>query len=174
VAELNDSPIELTLENPGDGSPIPYQVSGDTLINWMVGRAFYGPAFPPYTSAYYPLLISQLAEGKTGALESWAQNEIQADLFAPDFIAFGLYFTVNCQDDASLVTKGEIDAQVADFPEMDNFYRHLDEWNLCQVWGLPRSEPLVITVGVLTALQLLAAASLLVMGILLWVRKHGT
>jgi pimeloyl-ACP methyl ester carboxylesterase len=142
VADLNDSPIELTLENPGDGSPIPYQVSGDTLINWMVGRAFYGPTFPPYTSAYYPLLISQLAEGKTGALESWALNEIQENIFAPDFIAFGLYFTVNCQDDASLVSRAEIDALAAVYPDMDGFYRHLAEWNLCQIWDLPTAPPL--------------------------------
>jgi len=142
VAELNDSPIELTLENPGDGSLFPHQVSGDTLIDWMVGRSFYGPTFPPYTSAYYPLLISQLAEGKYGALESWALNEIQEDLFAPDFIAYGLYFAVNCQDDAGLVTRAEIDALTADYPEMDGYSRHLPEWNLCQVWGLPPSPKL--------------------------------
>jgi len=142
VAELNRSPIELSLEDPGDGSQIPLQVSGATLIDWMVGRAFYGPTFPPFTTAFYPLLISQLSAGKTAALESWALNEIQEDIFTSDFIAFGLYFTVNCQDDASAVTKTEIDTLSAGYPDMDGYYRHLNEWNLCQLWNLPPAPKL--------------------------------
>jgi len=142
VAELNQNPIDLTLENPGDGSPRPYQISGDTLINWMVGRAFYGPAFPPYITAAYPLLIDQLSQGNDKFLNVWAQNEIENDLFSADFIAYGLYFAVNCQDDAASVTQAEIEALGAAFPQMDGFYRHWDEWQVCQLWDLPPAAPL--------------------------------
>ncbi len=140
VADLNLDPIKLELEDPADGSPYPYEVSGRTLIGWMVGRAFYQPAHPPYPLAFYPLLIDLLASGETDALKPWAQNEINNDLFDPTFIAYGLYFAVNCQDDAASVTLDQIQSQAYDYPQMAGYYRHQGEWDLCQLWDLPDSS----------------------------------
>lgn len=142
VAELNQNPIRLDLEDPADGSRYPYQVSGRTLIDWMVGRAFYQPAHPPYPVAYYPLLIDQLADGDTSVLAPWAQNELNNEIFDPGFIAFGLYFAVNCQDDAASVTLEEIQVQAYAYPQMGGYYRHQGEWDLCQLWDLPAAPPL--------------------------------
>ena len=142
VAELNHNPINLDLRNPDDGSLHPYQVSGRTLIGWMVGRAFYQPAHPPFPIAYYPLLIDQLADGDTRTLAPWAQHELNNEIFDPGFIAFGLYFAVNCQDDAPSVTLDEIQIQAYAYPQMGGYYRHQGEWDLCRVWDLPAAPPL--------------------------------
>jgi len=142
VVELNLNPINLDLRSQDDDSLYPYQVSGRTLIDWMVGRAFYQPAHPPYPIAYYPFLIDRLADGDTRALAPWAQNELNDELFDPGFIAFGLYFAVNCQDDASSVTLDEIQVQAYAYPQMGGYYRHQGEWDLCQVWDLPAAPPL--------------------------------
>lgn len=142
VAELNETPIKIEFKNPEDGLPSTFEVTGYTLIDWMVGRAFYGPTIPPFTTAYWPLFIDHLSSGKTDVLEPWALNEIKSDLFSPGFIAYGLYFTVNCQDDSSIVTLEQIEAQAAAYPEMDGYVRHYVEWEICQLWDLPPAPPL--------------------------------
>ena len=52
-------------------------------------------------------------------------------------------------------------------------FTNTSDW-MFDLVGLPRSEPLVTLVGILAALQVLAAAGLLVMGIMLWASKRGT
>jgi pimeloyl-ACP methyl ester carboxylesterase len=142
VAYLNLDPIWLDLVDPADGSPYRYEVSGRTLINWMAGRAFYQPAHPPYPIAFYPMLIDQLDAGVTTALAPWAQNELNKEIFDPSFIAFGQYFAVNCQDDASSVTLDDIQVQAYLYPQMGGYFRHQGEWDLCQLWDLPDAPPL--------------------------------
>jgi pimeloyl-ACP methyl ester carboxylesterase len=142
VAEMNETPIDLEFENSEEGFPSTYEVKGYTLIDWMVGRAFYGPAIPPFTTAYWPLFIDHLSNGKTDVLEPWTKNEIKNDLFSPGFIAYGLYFAVNCQDDSDSVTLEDIEAQAAAYPEMDGYVRHFVEWEICQLWDLPSAPPL--------------------------------
>jgi hypothetical protein len=111
-----------------------FEVSGETLISWMDGSAFYHPAYPPYETAYLPLLIDQVSQGNTDLLFPWAKNYVAR--WGDEGFAWGLYFAINCQDDAPSVDTEMVEAQVAAFPELDGYYRHRDELAVCAAWGL--------------------------------------
>jgi len=143
VADLNRDPIELEFSNPGDGPTDPLEVNGDTLIGWIVSDALYDPAFPPFKAASYPLLIDEVASGNLEWLAQWEEMQSDGQLFSPDFIAFGLYLAVNCQDNAPRVTREQIESTINAFPQMDGYARHLGEWNLCQLWDLPAAPPMI-------------------------------
>jgi len=57
--------------------------------------------------------------------------------------AWGLYFAVNCQDDAPLVTPERMASQSEAYPELDGYLRHADELAICAAWDLPAAPPLV-------------------------------
>ncbi|MBN2044914.1 MAG: alpha/beta hydrolase [Anaerolineales bacterium] len=142
VREYNENPVELTLRNPADGATAPFTVTGADLFEWTVGSAMYDPAYPPYPTAYLPLMIDQLSANGRDVLHEFAQFQLNSQRFGTDFIAYGLYLAVNCQDDASSVTRDMIQTQVDDFPQMDGYSRFRQEWELCQLWGLPPTNPL--------------------------------
>ena len=56
--------------------------------------------------------------------------------------AWGLYFAVNCQDDASSIHADMLEAQIAAYPELDGYYRHRTELEICTAWGLEPAPPL--------------------------------
>jgi pimeloyl-ACP methyl ester carboxylesterase len=135
IADLNKNPLFFELTYPGTDVKFDYEVTGDTLIGWMVGDAFYMPAYHPYKTAYLPLLISEVAAGNTDLLHSWVKEDFYGMFQAP--FAWGLYFTVNCQDYAPYSNAEEIDKQTASFPELDGYFRHRGELDICEAWDLP-------------------------------------
>ena len=143
VKELNRKPIEVELEN-NDGSKYPYQVSGDTVIDWMVGHSFYGPANPPYTTAYLPLLINSVSQGDREVLKAWAQWETENQFLTEDFFSLGLYLVVTCQDEYDPALEDFYTSQEAQYPQLDGYLRFWEEWQLCQVWDLPKAESLAV------------------------------
>ena len=142
LADLNDNPIKLEFTNPEDGNQFEVEVSGNTLIDWMVGNAFYGPSYPHYDSAYLPMLITAASKRDTVVLRNWAKRQIENDIFLTDNFSIGLYFAVNCQDDASSITLEEFQAQGEAYPDLDGYTRYLKEFQVCQQWGLPPAEQL--------------------------------
>ena len=140
VSKLNDQPLEFVIPFTQRGTKVAMDVSGETLISFMDGRAFYGPAFPGSETAYLPLLIDRVSKGNTDLLYPWARNNIAR--WGDDSFAWGLYFAINCQDDAPFVTPEMVAAQTAAFPELDGYYRHRDELDICAAWGLATKSSL--------------------------------
>ncbi|HKJ28057.1 MAG TPA: alpha/beta fold hydrolase [Anaerolineales bacterium] len=142
VASLNADPVELEITHSTDNSKLTYVVDGGRLIDWMVGSAFYGPTFPHYDTSYLPLLIDAAGRRDEDVLRLWAERNLENDLFLSDNFAYGVYFSVNCQDDAISVTEAQFLAQIAAVPELDGFARHFVEYQVCEIWGLPPAPSL--------------------------------
>jgi pimeloyl-ACP methyl ester carboxylesterase len=141
IADLNENPVYFELTYPGTDTQFDYEVTGHTLLGWMVGDAFYKPAYHPYKTAYLPLLISEVSAGNTDLLHSWVKEDFYG-MFESLF-AWGLYFTVNCQDYAPYITTDEVTTQAAEFPNLDGYVRHLSELEICDAWDLPPSNGLL-------------------------------
>ena len=140
VSKLNDQPVEFEIPFPQSGIRVAFEVSGETLISFMDGRAFYGPTFPGSETAHLPLLIDQVSKGNTDLLHPWAKNYVSH--WSDDSFAWGLYFAINCQDDAPSMTPELVAAQTAAFPELDGYYRHRAELAVCTAWGLAPASSL--------------------------------
>ncbi|MBN1138904.1 MAG: alpha/beta fold hydrolase [Anaerolineae bacterium] len=140
VQKLNDEPVALEMAFPGSAERLTMDVDGGALISWMVEGAFYGPAYPPFETAYLPLLIDRLSRGNRDLLYPWAKAYLGR--WGSDDFTWGLYLAINCQDDASSVTPEMVKAQVAAYPELDGYYRFGKELEICAAWQLDPAPPL--------------------------------
>jgi pimeloyl-ACP methyl ester carboxylesterase len=141
---LNAEPVSFEIQDTGWGEPITMTVSGTDFLGWMVTDAFYGPTRPPHRTAYLPLLIDLVEKGNTDLLYPWARDQLRG-LSGDSPWAWGLYFAVNCQDDAPAVTAEEMAAQASAYPELDGYVRHARELEICELWDLPAAPPLATT-----------------------------
>lgn len=139
-SRLNAKPVTFVYTDAGTKEERTFEVNGNTLLGWMVGDAFYGPARPPHKAAYLPLLIDEAWRGNTDLLYAW-ERESTARWATPDW-AWGLYFAVNRQDDAAAVTIGDIETQAAAYPELEGYVRFRREFEICKLWDLPAAPPL--------------------------------
>jgi len=140
VQELNAHPLPFEFEDSESGELTTVTVDGRRLLNWMVGDAFYGPAYPPHKTAFLPLLIDQVSQGNMDLLYPWLREELSSQ-FSMGF-AWGLYFAVNCQDDAPGITADFMAQQTAVYPQLDGYIRHAEELAICRAWDLPPAAPL--------------------------------
>ena len=88
------------------------------------------------------LLIDQVAQGKTELLFPWLDDHMHGRFMDSGF-AWGLYFAVNCQDDASAVTEGMMAEQTAVYPQLEGYTRAARELEICDAWDLPAASPLL-------------------------------
>jgi pimeloyl-ACP methyl ester carboxylesterase len=142
IRQLNREPIDLQMTLSQTKERITYRVNGATLIDWMVGSAFYKPAFSPYPTAYAPLLIDGLSRGNWDLLYPWAKPHL--DRYADPSFAWGMYLSVNCQEEAPLAASGFISTQERAYPDLDDYLRYADELAICQAWNLPSGPPMDI------------------------------
>ena len=142
VHHLNAEPVSFDFIDSETGAPYSVAVDGRCFIDWMVTDAFYGPARPPHKTAYMPLLIDQVAQGHTEFLFPWLVDQMH-NIFMSDAFAWGLYFAVNCQDDASVATMDMMAAQTAVYPQLDGYIRAARELEICAAWDLPAAPPLL-------------------------------
>lgn len=140
VQKMNDDPVELEMKFPGTSERFSLEVTGDSLISWMVEGTFYHPAYPAFETAYMPLLIDKLSRGNTDLLYPWADYSISK--WGDDNFNWGLYLAINCQDDASSITLEMVDALASEYPELDGYIRHREELEICDTWGLDPAPPL--------------------------------
>jgi pimeloyl-ACP methyl ester carboxylesterase len=140
VKNLNDDPVELEMKFPETSERFTLEVSGYSLISWMVEGTFYHPAYPAFETAYMPLLIDKLSKGNIDLLYPWADYSISK--WGDDNFNWGLYLVINCQDDASSVKLDMLDALAAEYPELDGYVRHRGELEICVAWGLETAPPL--------------------------------
>jgi pimeloyl-ACP methyl ester carboxylesterase len=142
-SRLNAAPIsfEVSLKSPNETTVIE-KVDGYRLLSWMITDAFYGPAFPPAKTAFFPLLIDQVEKGKTDLLYPWIEAEVRGRSSDWVNLNWGLFFAVNCQDDAASVTPEDQQRQIASYPELEGYARQTRELEICAAWGLPPASPL--------------------------------
>ncbi len=142
VHNLNAEPVSFEFTDTETGELYSIAVDGLRFLDWMVTDAFYGPARPPHRTAYLPLLIDQVAKGKLELLFPWLEDQMHGRYMGSSF-AWGLYFAVNCQDDAAAVTGGMMAEQAAVYPQLGGYVRAARELEICDAWALPAAPPLL-------------------------------
>jgi hypothetical protein len=140
---LNAEPIRFEVTIPGSNDQTSIEsVDGYRLVNWMVTDAFYSPAYPPAATAYLPLLIDQVDKGLTDLLYPWLEADKELSFVDQSLFNWGLFFSVNCQDDASSVTHEQMQIQTAAYPELEGYVRQRRELEICDIWDLPATPTL--------------------------------
>lgn len=142
VHNLNAEPVSFEFADTETGEPYSTAVDGLRFLDWMVTDAFYGPARPPHKTAYLPLLIDQVARGNLELLFPWVDDQMHGRYMDSSF-AWGLYFAVNCQDDAGAVTGRMMAEQAAVYPQLGGYLRAARELEVCEAWDLPAAPPLL-------------------------------
>jgi pimeloyl-ACP methyl ester carboxylesterase len=142
VYNLNAETVSFDLIDSETSELYSIAVDGTRFLDWMVTDAFYGPARPLHKTAYLPLLIDQVAQGKTELLFPWLDDQMHGRYIDTNF-AWGLYFAVNCQDDAAAVSEEMVAGQTAVYPQLDGYVRAARELEICRVWDLPAAPPLL-------------------------------
>jgi hypothetical protein len=110
-------------------------------LSWLVGDAFYGPTRGQHKTAFVPCLIDAVEAGEVGLLYPWAKEEWRKLNTWP--FAWGLFFSVNCQDDARGYTAASLAAQSEAYPLLEGYVRQGREIEICEAWGLPPAPPLL-------------------------------
>jgi len=85
-------------------------------------------------------LIDELSKGNMDLLYPWADYSISK--WGDDDFSWGLYLTINCQDDASFATLEMVDTLAAEYPDLDGYVRHREELEICKSWNLDPAPPL--------------------------------
>jgi pimeloyl-ACP methyl ester carboxylesterase len=140
-SRLNAEPVRFEMGDTGTNETVTFTVDGYTLLGWMVGDAFYGPTRGYHRSAFLPYLIDAVEAGNTSLLYPWAREEWNKHNTWP--FAWGLFFAVNCQDDAGWHTAASLAAQSAAYPKLEGYVRQEREVEICNAWGLPPAPPLL-------------------------------
>jgi pimeloyl-ACP methyl ester carboxylesterase len=140
-SRLNADPVVFEMADTGTNETVTLTVDGYTLLGWMVGDAFYGPTRGYHRSAFLPYLIDAAETGDTDLLYPWAREEWNKHNAWP--FAWGLFFAVNCQDDARAHTAASLAAQSAAYPKLEGYARQERELEICSAWGLPSARPLL-------------------------------
>ncbi len=133
-ARLNAEPAALTVLNPATQAPLEVLVSGDEL---------YGAVFRMlYSSDLLPLLpqgIAAAADGDYSALTKY----LLLNLVTETLISRGVYFSVQCNEDAIFDAPDALEASVAAFPQFEGFLRRSGDFGaLCRsAWGVSDADP---------------------------------
>lgn len=142
VRELNDNPVEFEMDFPDAEGKFMFEVNGHTLVNFMIEDAFYGPSYPNFQTAYLPLLINEVYSGKSDLLYPWAERYVSR--WGNEGFSWGLYFSINCQEEAPYTNSAMLNAQINAVPELDGFSRTWDELTICNAWNLDAAPPLAV------------------------------
>lgn len=140
-SRLNADPVAFELPDPVTGEARLRTVDGFTLLEWIVGDAFYGASRAQSLTTFLPLLIDRVEQGRTDLLYPWVKEQWRRVNQMP--FAWGLYFSVNCQDDAWPGASEAMRAQTAAYPELEGYIRHAREMEICEAWDLEAAPPLL-------------------------------
>ena len=140
-SRLNAEPVHFEMEDTSTHETVTFTIDGYTLLGWMVGDAFYGPSRGYHRSAFLPYLINAVEAGNTALLYPWAREEWNKH--STWSFAWGLFFAVNCQDDARGHTAASLVAQSAVYPRLEGYVRQEREVQICDAWRLPSAPPLL-------------------------------
>lgn len=136
VADLNENPRDVTINDPSTGQSTVITVDGPTFMNAVYNTLFIGPLIP----AVAPLIFAT-ANGNDKVIEQILPIVVSTSVG----IATGMFFAVDCQDMAAFTGKDEVlqDIRQADvMPElMDPDFVNVQNatFDICQQAGFEAS-----------------------------------
>lgn len=140
VRRLNEEPLELEIDSSPAGERLPIALDGNRFIDWIVINPLYQPVFPHHDAAYLPLLIDEANRGNVGPLKLAAQRHWTASIENPNW-AWGLMFSINCQQDMPAAGPTRPAADLAASERLDGFARSATQRAICDAWDLAPLPP---------------------------------
>lgn len=134
VAELNANPLTLHPSSPETGEQFTLVMTGDRLL-LAIQQALYDSSLIPLM----PLLISSTAKGDYGVL-----TVAVAQIAVPSTIAWGMYYSVRCNEETPFVTPEIVAAATAGVREEIKrvgltFYTQA-AFDTCAFWDSPAPD----------------------------------
>lgn len=140
VRQLNEEPVELEIDTSADDGPLSIALDGHRFVDWVAVNQLYDPIFPHHDPAYLPLLIDEAHRGNVRPLEIAAQSFWTSSIEHPNW-AWGLMFSINCQQDLPAAGSRRPDADLAATERLDGFARSRSQRAICDAWDLDPLAP---------------------------------
>ena len=140
IRRLHEAPVEVAVTSALDGEEVSLQIGSDAFIDWILIDNYYRPAFPPFGTAYLPLLISEVYRGNTAPLAIAAQSYWNGMVENPNW-ALGLLFAISCQQDLPAAGGNRPAADSAAMAKLEGFARSSGQRAICAAWDLTPLPP---------------------------------
>lgn len=130
VDQLNAKPVTFKVRLPA-GGPADFLLNGDGLMSTIFQSLYATPIIP-----MLPRLIYEVRDGNTalaGVLQSFFLDQLKD-------LSFGMYFSVQCDEEIPFSRPADVDALVKQFPQ----YHSLASkgiFDVCKAWGSPPPNP---------------------------------
>lgn len=134
VEQLDAEPVTLTVSPLMSATTIKMKLNGDRLINAMFNMLYNSDLIPNL-----PKLIYEFKEGNWTGL----QQEINQNLGMYNYLSEGMWFSVDCSDEATFSSPEAVQAA---HPEVNPHLREAlhfgPNFETCAVWGAAVSPPI--------------------------------
>lgn len=140
VRDLNLSPVKVEVKGADEDETIQLEIDGHTFLDWVVIDNLYRPAFPPFGTAYIPLLIDEVSNGNLAPLETIAKRYWNGSVGESQW-SLGLLMAINCQQDLPAAGASRPAADLAASEQLDGFARNANQEKICAAWELPALSP---------------------------------
>jgi pimeloyl-ACP methyl ester carboxylesterase len=137
IEALNSNPVSVVFANRDTGQDSEATVDG----NWLLAQSYdvlYGHLNQEGPLAYWPLLIDQLSRGNFELLEPWVAEGV---IDWESTLAFGMYFSVMCQDEFAVARPQLLAEGAAAYPELVGWANNALGRSVCEAWDLESSPP---------------------------------
>jgi pimeloyl-ACP methyl ester carboxylesterase len=135
VAQWDANPMKLTLVRPKTGQAYEAVMNGDYLINIIFKLLHSTDALP-----YLPKLIYDLHEGRSGNLDYSMNQYIDWITFATDYSSEGMYYSVQCGEEASFSSTQTIATTSATvLPRLQIAINQYPIFPICALWGATKA-----------------------------------
>lgn len=113
VEELDENPLSFEALNPLSAESFPAVITGEGLAG-----AVFGALYSPSLLADLPFLIEQLENGETSGISTLTG----LDLAQADFVAGGLFWSVQCHEEIALTTSQDYEEGRTGDPRFDDIF----------------------------------------------------
>ncbi len=126
LPQLNADPPLVTVEHPFREGTYDFLLTGDALIEAMFGALYATEVIP-----YLPALLYQVHNGDPDLMVNLAMLlAVQGD-----FIAEGMYYSVECNEEIPFNPSGDVLESLQDYPEFTSFIVNGVGYEICAGWG---------------------------------------
>jgi pimeloyl-ACP methyl ester carboxylesterase len=137
VNQFNASPVTFPVTQPLSGETYDVLMDGDSLIGFLFQSL--------YATEIIPLLPKIIYDARDGSYDILAMVEGSL-LTSTELLSYGMYYSVQFNEELSFSTPAELAAACDDYPELQDYYYDIcntDEgvYYLAQVWGAGSADP---------------------------------
>lgn len=132
VDRLNQEPVTGKANDPFTGEEHTVLLNGDAIINTVFQSLYITDVIPSL-----PKAIVAANQGRDYSLLTRL-----AVIFAAQtkFISYGMYYSVQCGEEVSFISREELLAADEAFPEQHNLFDGGPTYEVCQSWGAKQAD----------------------------------